>query len=470
MELTYQIGYDETISRWNVTAMGKEPFHSPKKTFEAGVNMEESYVQVVYPVREAFLKEERIRKAVRYDGSYESLYFPFENNRIDLSTFFHTPQYIYVHAKAGVRVQEEGCYPFEIYTCGGVRVWVNGEEQACYTPYTRNIAGHTRVNLSLRKGLNEIKVYADELAERDVFFYFELRYKGVTPVEGSVEVTEQPEKIRKAEQILKSCYFEQDMYTEGEVRLCYDRTLLDGDTTVYLTSTPCGTGMQLSEIEHTVMTLKKDKDYLVVAETEKSSIRLSRISVCLTVGGYVIPRNLFVGVIPKKRIVLEPAGTIGERKQQALEFLVKNGEIGFQSVITSLELLKGWNDNAEKGFDMACKKIERHDDCADFSLAPFSLLMTRYKHLLTPEKLERIRDMVLNFRYWIDEPGNDVMWYFSENHAFLFHVSQYLWGSVFEKELFTVSGRTGAEQYEIGRKRVLEWFDSFFSYGYAEWN
>ena len=68
MELTYQIGYDETISRWNVTAMGKEPFHSPKKTFEAGVNMEESYVQVVYPVREAFLKEERIRKAQRRVG------------------------------------------------------------------------------------------------------------------------------------------------------------------------------------------------------------------------------------------------------------------------------------------------------------------------------------------------------------------------------------------------------------------
>ena len=91
MELTYQIGYDETISRWNVTAMGKEPFNSPKKSFEAEVNMEESYVQVVYPVREAFLKEERIQKAARYDGPYENLYFPFENNRIDLSTFLHTP-------------------------------------------------------------------------------------------------------------------------------------------------------------------------------------------------------------------------------------------------------------------------------------------------------------------------------------------------------------------------------------------
>lgn len=76
-------------------------------------------------------------------------------------------------------------------------------------------------------------------------------------MEGSVEVTEQPEEIKKAEEILKSCYFQQDMYTEGEVRLCYDRTLLDGDTRVYLTSSPCGTGMQLSDIEHSEMTLKR---------------------------------------------------------------------------------------------------------------------------------------------------------------------------------------------------------------------
>ena len=63
---------------------------------------------------------------------------------------FFTHPSIYVHAKAGA-CAGRGCYPFEIYTCGGVRC---GErrEQACYTPYTRNIAGHTRVNLSLRKG------------------------------------------------------------------------------------------------------------------------------------------------------------------------------------------------------------------------------------------------------------------------------------------------------------------------------
>ena len=78
-------------------------------------------------------------------------------------------------------------------------------------------------------------------------------------------------------------------------------------------------------------------------------------------------------------------------------------------------------------------------------------------------KIQKLREelelAMCGFRYWIDEPGNDVMWYFSENHAFLFHVSQYLWGCIFGKETFTVSGRTGAEQSEIGKKRVLAWFD-----------
>ena len=77
MELTYAIGKGETISRWNLTPMGREPFRSPKMAFDAPVNMEESYVQVVYPVREAFWKEERIKKAALYKGEYPLLYFPF---------------------------------------------------------------------------------------------------------------------------------------------------------------------------------------------------------------------------------------------------------------------------------------------------------------------------------------------------------------------------------------------------------
>lgn len=52
--LNYKIGYDDSINRWWITNMQKEPFDSPKETFEAEVNLGEAYVQIVYPVRRAF--------------------------------------------------------------------------------------------------------------------------------------------------------------------------------------------------------------------------------------------------------------------------------------------------------------------------------------------------------------------------------------------------------------------------------
>ena len=77
---------------------------------------------------------------------------------------------------------------------------------------------------------------------------------------------------------------------------------------------------------------------------------------------------------------------------------------------------------------------------------------------------------MLGFRYWMDEPGNDVMWYFSENHALLFHAACYLAGSLFPDATFVRSGRKGAKQAEIGRARVHEWFDRFEADELAEWN
>src|SRR5699024_477829 len=52
----------------------------------------------------------------------------------------------------------------------------------------------------------------------------------------------------------------------------------------------------------------------------------------------------------------------------------------------------------------------------------------------------------------------------------LFHCSQYLWGWLYPDEVFAASGRTGREQYAIGKKRVEAWFADFFAYGFAEWN
>ncbi len=470
MNFQYQIGCDEALSRWQITTMEKAPFVSPKQTFQAEVNLEESYVQVVYPVREEFLRQNRIEQVQMYEGEYDNLYFPFENNRIDLSAFIHTPHHIWVHAMTGVLVEEPGDYPFEIYTCGGVKVWVNGRLAECFAPYTRNIAGRKRVTLPFRAGYNEIKVYADELAERDVFFYFEFRYKGSNPITGQVDVKEDPETIRRAESFLSSCYFERDMYTKGEAKLCYDPSLLDGDTKLYVSSDFRGTGGQKDDGGCRTVMARKEQDYLVYCNVEESGIQISNVYLCMDVGPYEISRRLFVGIIPEKTVTMEPAGTIKERKRQALGFLHAHGEMGMQAVISSLELEGVLDDKAKTALDLCLRKIEGREDCSDFSLAPMAILLTRYEDKLSQGEKERIRQAVLHFRYWIDEPGDDVMWYFSENHAFLFHISQYLWGHQYPEEIFTESGRPGAVQEEYGRRRVEQWFDVFFRYGYAEWN
>ncbi|MEB3363158.1 hypothetical protein SDC49_03895 [Lactobacillus sp. R2/2] len=55
------------------------------------------------------------------------------------------------------------------------------------------------------------------------------------------------------------------------------------------------------------------------------------------------------------------------------------------------------------------------------------------------------------------------MWYFSENHAFLFHIARYFAGYLYPSEQFTVSGHEGKEQYELGKSKLKTGLMSFSS-------
>ena len=61
-------------------------------------------------------------------------------------------------------------------------------------------------------------------------------------------------------------------------------------------------------------------------------------------------------------------------------------------------------------------------DCADFLLVPLLWCRMAWPERIGAATRTRIDATVLGFRYWMDEPGNDVMWYFSENHALLYSI------------------------------------------------
>jgi hypothetical protein len=83
---------------------------------------------------------------------------------------------------------------------------------------------------------------------------------------------------------------------------------------------------------------------------------------------------------------------------------------------------------------------------------------------------EEMKHCLLNFRYWHDEPGDDAMWFYSENHALMFHVCQLLAGELYPDEVFTNSGMTGARMQEKAVGLLRPWFETFFAIGFTEWN
>ena len=107
-------------------------------------------------------------------------------------------------------------------------------------------------------------------------------------------------------------------------------------------------------------------------------------------------------------------------------------------------------------------------DCADFRV--ITLLKLLYGASALPEELRHeITDALLGFRYWMDEPGDDSMCFWSENHQVLFFTCAYLAGQLFPAAVFTNSGLTGTALRERANSRLRRWLAARFKFGFTEW-
>ncbi len=123
-------------------------------------------------------------------------------------------------------------------------------------------------------------------------------------------------------------------------------------------------------------------------------------------------------------------------------------------------------------YDMLCIQSEymgRRFDCSDFRA---QLLFKIYKDCsdkLNNKCKELIKNTFLNFKYFMDEPGDDSMCYWSENHQILFAVAEYLAGQEWQDEIFSNNGMTGKEHMEKAKIRIDAWMKQRFDYGFSEY-
>lgn len=114
--------------------------------------------------------------------------------------------------------------------------------------------------------------------------------------------------------------------------------------------------------------------------------------------------------------------------------------------------------------------VNHRYDCADFRLICLIKTYLDYKKLLSNKTKIAIEESMLNFKYWMDEPGDDGMCFWSENHQLLFHSCEYLAGMLFPNRIFTNDGKKGFEHQEKARIKILRWLKYKFAYGFIEWH
>lgn len=132
------------------------------------------------------------------------------------------------------------------------------------------------------------------------------------------------------------------------------------------------------------------------------------------------------------------------------------------------DLKSGVKDIDWSRLDGTLKYISKEFDCADFRYVNLMRILYEFEDAIPKDYLEKIKKTLFNFRYWWDDPGENSMCYWSENHQILFASAEYLVGQKYPDVVFKNSGLTGREHMKKAKIRILDWLEMRWNYGFIE--
>lgn len=165
---------------------------------------------------------------------------------------------------------------------------------------------------------------------------------------------------------------------------------------------------------------------------------------------------------------------LDERKQVVLAHYADNREPDMHAIWREVaRYALGRYDEIDIGIiRFTCEFINARKDCSDFIIQGILRLMywEREQRHLSTEVNAMMKDTILNFKYWVDEPGDTVMYMGSENHRLLFHVAEWLAGHLFPTDIFTNSGQNGLYHTAKSYVYITEWLRQRGRFGFDEWH
>lgn len=144
-------------------------------------------------------------------------------------------------------------------------------------------------------------------------------------------------------------------------------------------------------------------------------------------------------------------------------------DIGVSKVLWKLENEEDLNNEDLSIIDNTLDFIENRYNTSDSRIQSLLRIMYEYSDILPAVTVSSVKETLLGFKYWMNEPGEDSMYFWSESNQILFASAEYIVGHMYPSEEFTNDGKTGEEHKEIARKRILSWLEQRWLYGFTEW-
>ena len=461
----------EAVRYWQLGRIAEERFDVPDAPMKGEMDpfffltKVKNFIPHEYPCRTIFAETYRGKRPdVRGELEASRWWLPFGSPRLDLSGFWFRPTRLATWARSYIEVETSGTAKIRLGTCGGAVLWLNGAEIGWMAPYSRNLESKQEFEIALTAGLNEIVIFFDDLAERDARYFYQFDYLAGPAANVALPVPVAGSVADSLEAALDGMHLDRQHYFGGDITVLFANPMpVDAMVNVAIE----GDFMSRERFDYD-FDLAAGVGSLNVGPSENAPADFRHLRVTLNAGGFVASRSVGVEICHAARQG-DASASLAHRITDTLTEVSDHSERDTVRAFARLASGRGGVDT-DSMIEEVLPSIEDCHDCADFSLVPLIWSRTRWGCDINEKTRARIDAAILNYRYWMDEPGNDVQWYFSENHALLFHTSAYLAGHLLPDATFVRSGRKGIEQAKVGAARVRAWLDHFEHWEMAEFN
>lgn len=459
------------VTRWTMSAPDQRHYPGVARPMPDTVDYRfvNGWVQTGdLPCREALRAELPGRVVPCPEGPFDDLALALDGPELDFSRFCHLPTLIARGFRC--RIRGTGTARFRVATCGGARLWLDGQAAGIFEPFTRNRPAHGLVMLDLSGEPQDLILRLEDLHERDTTCFVSLVLENGQDISVALPEGQDVAAVERAAQVLGSLRTDRVAYGGAEALRLVADVPPEAPLRVRIADLgPFGRGGMVADpgaANPAEAVLTPESPEAVLAEADGLPSGCLSVRVETRVGGARLERQLGTTVL-RKGVPL--AGDWPERQAQVRGLIAADG--GFEPSAALCLAAEGRDaERVARIVAAGLETIEARFDCSDFTILPLLRLYRDHCGALTGALQRRLRNAFLGYRYWLDEPGNDVMWFWSENHVLCFHTAQLVAGQVLPDEVFSASGRTGAEQATLAEARLDRWFAAIAEDGLCEWN